>query len=838
MDDVIGVLDTGRFADISIFAGHGKDPYRAVIEAEPKDVSLVMRGGKVLYGDDATVGALAMQCDAVDVCGKAKQVCVMTELNKTYGGLKTDAKNIYPAFACGVPDNEPSCAPARPTSVAGSTVYTGVTSATDSDGDGVPDATDNCPTVFNPIRPLDGGKQADYDKDGVGDACDPCPLDANTTTCKPVDRDGDGVADVMDNCPEVANTDQKDADGDGVGDACDVCPNDANPNFAGCPTTIYKINDGTTPVGIRVSIKNALVTARGTNGFFVQVKPGDEGYTTPENSGLFVFTSSVPAATITVGSRVSVEGDLQDFFTQLELSNSPVVTVTSTTTEAAPAPVVVAYADVKTGGPKALAFDGVLVTVGAGSVASVNATNKDFLLSDGTSSIIVDGFVSPLVLPAVGQGYSSVTGILVLKGEKNGAATTTESKIEPRGPTDLATTLGVAAFGPVGQFARVAAVPVAAPTFPQALTITLSGPAPVGGATVALTSSDPTSLTVDATLIVAAGTNTVAVPVTALKAAADVTLTATLGSSTQAVHVRVLDINEGPTKLTLSPKTSTIASGAAVTLTATLDLPALTAQTVTIAANPTAAGTFSAGTFDIAIGQLSGTFVYTDAAADTTATTTITATSPVGTDTATVTVTTTTGGADHLLINEADYDQAVNPDSAEFVELYNPTDSPIALAGKALLLVNGATTPNGVVYGTIDLGTATTKGGGGLAMLPSHGYLVIAGATFVATLPDGAAVVVTPWKTDGVQNGGAANSSNSPDGLAVIDSTAHTLIDALSYEGPITSVTPAGFAAAISLVQSDTPAASIFDPGDGSVCRSPDGGAYKVCAASTPGAAN
>ncbi len=92
----------------------------------------------------------------------------------------------------------------------------------DTDGDGIPDSTDNCPTVANP-------QQQDSDGDGVGDACDNCPSIANSNQA---DADGDKVGDVCDNCPNVANASQADADHDGVGDACDNCPNVANANQA------------------------------------------------------------------------------------------------------------------------------------------------------------------------------------------------------------------------------------------------------------------------------------------------------------------------------------------------------------------------------------------------------------------------------------------------------------------------------------------------------------------------------------------------------------------------------------------------------------------------------
>ncbi|MBI1298389.1 hypothetical protein GC175_25930 [bacterium] len=83
---------------------------------------------------------------------------------------------------------------------------------TDTDGDGICDNVDNCPTTANP-------DQADMDGDGVGDACDNC---ISTPNADQADTDGDGVGDACDNCVSTPNADQADMDGDTVGDACDM----------------------------------------------------------------------------------------------------------------------------------------------------------------------------------------------------------------------------------------------------------------------------------------------------------------------------------------------------------------------------------------------------------------------------------------------------------------------------------------------------------------------------------------------------------------------------------------------------------------------------------------
>ncbi|MGO9711647.1 MAG: amidohydrolase family protein [Polyangiaceae bacterium] len=176
----IGTLAAGMLADVTVFDGTTNQGYRAVLNASVEDVHLVMRGGTVLYGDAALVSALntSSTCAALTVCGNARTVCVDTP-SVTLAQIQTAASTVYPLFFCRgqVPTSEPTCVPYRETYMDGIT-------ATDSDGDGVPNATDDCPTIFNPPRLMDNGdndagvltKQSDVNGNGIGDVCDPHPL--------------------------------------------------------------------------------------------------------------------------------------------------------------------------------------------------------------------------------------------------------------------------------------------------------------------------------------------------------------------------------------------------------------------------------------------------------------------------------------------------------------------------------------------------------------------------------------------------------------------------------------------------------------------------------------
>ena len=123
----------------------------------------------------------------------------------------------------------------------------------DTDGDGIPDADDQCPSEPEDLDGIDDTDgcidkdvAVDGDGDGIADGDDQCPSEAedkdgfeDENGCPDPDNDADGMADADDKCPLEAEDKNgfededgcpdgsKDDDGDGVANAADKCPDEA-----------------------------------------------------------------------------------------------------------------------------------------------------------------------------------------------------------------------------------------------------------------------------------------------------------------------------------------------------------------------------------------------------------------------------------------------------------------------------------------------------------------------------------------------------------------------------------------------------------------------------------
>jgi len=175
----------------------------------------------------------------------------VAQIPDTDGDGVPDAQDLCPTIAglaafngCpdsdkdGVPDGEDEC-PDVPGILA-------LKGCPDKDGDGIADKNDQCPNEAGPAS-NNGCPIRDTDKDGVPDDQDDCPNEPGRSITRGCpDRDGDGVADKDDRCPDkpgpASASGCPDSDGDGLADHMDRCPNSAGPaSNNGCPEV--KIED-------------------------------------------------------------------------------------------------------------------------------------------------------------------------------------------------------------------------------------------------------------------------------------------------------------------------------------------------------------------------------------------------------------------------------------------------------------------------------------------------------------------------------------------------------------------------------------------------------------------
>ena len=731
----IGLLAPGYVADVTIFDGSENPAYRAIIEGEPSGVELVMRGGTPLYGDAAVVEALVpvdavAGCEPLDVCGSDKRVCVQMDagltLDQITGAVHPDS---YDLFACGQPDGEPSCDPFRPME------FPARGGIEDADGDGIADMDDNCPSVFNPLRPMDAGTQADEDQDGIGDACDLCPLspDNDCEIPDPLDADGDGVGATEDNCPVDENPDQEDADEDGLGDVCDACPDVPNPGGGPCPVSIYAIKDGTIAEGSAVLLEDKLVTAAAPDyGFFLQAHPDDADYVGVDYSAVFVYAGG--GVTVSAGDRVTVSGSVQDFFgqTQLVLSGNPTVESSDNAMpDAEPATV----ADLVDGGTRQEELEAALVVVSDLDVTDIEpapgpgdaAPTQEFEVAGGLR--VNDLFYLLDPFPTVGQTFPQLTGIVRWA---NGY-----SKLEPRGAQDLPVAL--AAFGP-DAFIEVGQTAVPIPGLAVQLTT-----AATEDTVIALTYEDAGIVTGPASVTVPMGDDSVDVTLTGVtNGTAGVTATydgAMITASIQAYSDADARIP------TLEPATIDVTISTVASLNVSLNLPAPAGgQVVALSATP---GTFITAPASVTVlaGELEASFDIT--AGDTAGSETVTA--DIGGAMSSTTVNVVDTPAVGFVITEVYYDHPADDAGYEWVKLFNGTGAELDLSGYSL-----GWGGNDYTYGTLQLeGT-----------LPAGQCLLVGGPNGNADsgFPGAPAFDQVVTLTPAMQNSGA-----TADGVALFD---------------------------------------------------------------------
>lgn len=664
-DGKIGSLRAGHEADIAIFDGSTASGYRAIIEGSPASVALVMRSGNVLYGDASTVSALrSAGCESFSDtapmdCLSGKQVCVMADASYTVAQLRAAvSSDTIALFSCTTPENEPSCVPFR------SGEFTGMPTADDMDGDGIIDMADNCPSVFNPVRPIDPNMmQADTDGDLEGDSCDVCPLDADSTTCTPPDpsdRDADMVPNAMDNCPDVPNADQADADMDAIGDLCDRCPMTSNPGDSACPATIYAIKQG--QMTGAVSVSGAMVTAEGSDGYFIQHVPGDADYDATLGasfSGLFIFDRGTtrPAE----GDRVVVEGSVSEYYGQTQISATSLTIQSSGNT--LPAPIVVEPAEVATDGGRAVEYEGVLIEVQNVSVSDAAPDGGQYneFIVDG-SLRVNDYFYLASPFPVMGQNLGYIRGILHYANS--------DHKLEPRRAEDLDQSPVVVSLEPATGFApEMSATPVN-------LTVRLNR-AVSSDTVVSVSSTGPVQ--VPSTVTVPTSTNAATIPVLTVAAATTpATITATLEMSSVTASLRVYSDTEARSISSLTLDSPSVQPTATVMGTVTLDIPAPTGGTaVSFSVSPSLA---TVATVTVPAGARTARFTVTPSGSEGTAV----ITGSVGASTAMVSLEISLvsmgvpSAAGDLVITEIMKNPVALSDTAgEWFEVYNPSASVI-----------------------------------------------------------------------------------------------------------------------------------------------------------------
>lgn len=256
--------------------------------------------------------------------------------------------------ACSNEPNNNTVAPTPDTDVVDTDGGGDTNPGDDDDGDGVPNAVDNCPTVANP-------DQADADGDGVGDACD--------------------------NCINLANPDQSDLDGDGFGDVCDSCVPSGDVNFTNVYFQVTTVDD-------QVDIRDVIAAdfdGDGVGDFALLNLMGRDGVTffrsVPNPQGDNDYFSRFDTAQPGTGPRGIVALDADgDGFPEVAAANTNDISVIQ---------------NEPSGATRGLRKDANHVYAVGGALVDIEAGDID---DDGDTDLVVLGDAPPRVVVFVNDG--------------------------------------------------------------------------------------------------------------------------------------------------------------------------------------------------------------------------------------------------------------------------------------------------------------------------------------------------------------------------------------------------------------------------------------------------
>ncbi len=102
---LLGSLEVGKRADISVFCPSMDDPYESILASSPREVTAVFVDGRMLYADQSLEDAAPMgsTCEPLDVCTRPKVACIAEtggpdKLDQTLGQITTILNDAMTAY--------------------------------------------------------------------------------------------------------------------------------------------------------------------------------------------------------------------------------------------------------------------------------------------------------------------------------------------------------------------------------------------------------------------------------------------------------------------------------------------------------------------------------------------------------------------------------------------------------------------------------------------------------------------------------------------------------------------------------------------------------------------